>query len=154
MGEKQTCKCGTFLYGLIAGVVLIGVLASVMGATDARPFCASCHAMQTAAVTHKMSTHADKACNECHVPHSLTSKVFFKAQAGLADFTANMSGGDLPLQASASTRKQVNDNCKRCHANTNMNVAVMDTKAYCVDCHNNVAHMRKMPISTRMVAYE
>ena len=35
---------------------------------------------------------------------------------------------------------------------TNVNVASMDAKPYCVDCHKGMAHMRMMPISTRTVA--
>ena len=37
---------------------------------------------------------------------------------------------------------------------TNVNVASMDAKPYCVDCHRGMQHMRMKPISTRMVADE
>ena len=143
-----------FLGGVAAGVVLIGVLAYAMTVTDQRPFCASCHIMQEAAVTHKMGTHADRSCNDCHAPHNLLAKLPFKAKAGLKDFMANVSGKDVPHPASLETRDVVNENCKACHAMTNVNVASMDTKTYCVDCHRSVAHMRQKPISTRTVAYE
>jgi len=46
----------------------------------------------------------------------------------------------------------VNANCMACHSQTNVNVASMDAKPYCVDCHKGMAHMRMMPISTRTVA--
>ena len=142
------------LGGVAVGVVLVGVLAYAMTATDQRPFCASCHIMQEAAVTHKLGTHADRSCNECHAPHNLLAKLPFKAQAGLSDFMGNLSGKDVPYPASVTTRDVVNENCKACHAQTNVNVASMNAKPYCVDCHRNVAHMRQKPISTRTVAYE
>ena len=53
---------------------------------------------------------------------------------------------------SVRTKDVVNANCMACHSQTNVNVASMDAKPYCVDCHKGMAHMRMMPISTRTVA--
>ena len=67
------------------------------------------------------------------------------------------AGGRRDAQAvplSARTRDVVNENCKACHFATNSEVASMDAKPYCVDCHRNMAHMRHKPISTRTVAYD
>ena len=116
-----------FLGGLLAGGVLLAGLAYGMRVTDSRPFCASCHVMQEAAVTHKMSTHAALAC---------------------------MQGKDTPVLPSVATRDIINENCIACHSATNTNVASMDAKPYCTDCHRNVAHMRSKPISVRTVAHE
>lgn len=143
-----------FLGGLLAGVVLVAGLAWGMRVTDSRPFCASCHVMQEAAVTHKMSTHASLACNECHSPHNLLAKLPFKAREGLRDVIANAQGKDAPLLPGLATRDVINENCKSCHSATNSNVASMDAKPYCTDCHRNVAHMRSKPVSTRMVAHD
>lgn len=142
------------LAGLIAGVVLVGVSAYAMRITDARPFCSSCHPMQEAALTHKLSSHASLACNECHAPHNLLAKLPFKAKEGLRDFISNMQDKEAPLLPSVATRDVINENCKSCHVNTNTDVASMDAKPYCVDCHRNLAHMRSKPISTRTVAYD
>ncbi|MDR0816596.1 MAG: NapC/NirT family cytochrome c [Desulfovibrio sp.] len=142
------------LSGVAVGIAFFCVLAYGMTTTDQRPFCASCHLMQEAAVTHKMGTHADRACNECHAPHNLLAKLPFKAQAGLHDFLADQSGKDLSCPATPTMRALVNENCKSCHAQTNVTGAAMDAKSYCTDCHRNVAHMRQKPLSTRMVAYE
>ncbi|MDR3363286.1 MAG: NapC/NirT family cytochrome c [Desulfovibrio sp.] len=157
MGTSPTGSCTcikVLLCGVIVGIALVGVLAGAMTASDQRPFCSSCHVMTEAAATHKMGTHANLACNDCHTPTGLISKVSFKTKAGISDFFANQSGKDVPHPASGDTRSVVNDNCKSCHAPTNLNVASMDVKPYCVDCHRNVAHMRYKPVSTRMVAYE
>ena len=140
------------LGGVAAGMVLLGVLAYAMTTTDQRPFCASCHIMQEAAVTQKMGSHAKLSCNECHAPHNLLVKLPFKAQEGLRDFIGNVSGHDIPRPLSVRTKDVVNANCMACHSRTNVNVASMDAKPYCVDCHRGMAHMRMMPISTRTVA--
>ncbi len=142
------------LLGIVVGVGLCASAAIGMHYTDQRQFCGKCHVMAEAAVTHKMSTHANQSCNSCHAPTNLISKIPFKATEALKDFTSNMQGKDVALSISVRTKDVVNANCKACHAITNMNVASMEAKPYCVDCHRNVAHMRQKPISARMVADE
>jgi cytochrome c nitrite reductase small subunit len=152
MGTRRIAS--GLLPGIALGIALIAFSAFAMRETDQRPFCASCHVMDTAAVTHKLSTHADQACNECHLPGRTADRLPFKAAEGLRDFTANVSGAEVGIPLNSRTRDVVNNNCRRCHAVTNTDVSVMEAKAYCVDCHRNIAHMRAKPVSTRMVAYE
>jgi len=155
MGTPRTgsgLKC--LLSGVVLGVVLLAASAIAMRVTDQRPFCGACHTMEAAAVTHKLSSHANQACNDCHTPVSLSSKLPFKAASGLNDFVGNLTGKEISVPVSLRTKDVVNNNCKQCHAMTNMDVASMESKKYCVDCHRNVAHMRAKPISTRMVADE
>lgn len=143
------------LVGVALGVFVLAGLAWGMRVTDARPFCSSCHIMEQAARTHKLSTHAGLACNECHAPAALLPKLPFKAQEGARDFYMNTVGDvELPLMAGLATKDVVNANCRACHFATNETVASMDAKPYCVDCHRSVQHMRMTPISTRMVADE
>lgn len=142
------------LGGVVIGVLLVAGSALGMRITDSRPFCATCHLMQTAAVTHKNSTHAGLACNECHAPAGLIAKLPFKAKEGLRDFAANLQGASVAIPVSLETKHVVNENCKLCHFATNTNVASMEAKPYCVDCHRSVAHMRQKPVSNRMVAYD
>lgn len=148
MGPKVAWGIG----GIILGVVLWSTFAFSMKMTDSRPFCASCHIMNEAAVTHKMSTHANLACNDCHAPTGIVSRYIFKAQEGTRDFFGNVAGNSVPIPVSFHTKDVVNANCKACHAMANLNVASMEAKPYCVDCHRSNAHMRQKPISTRMVA--
>ena len=140
--------------GVVLGVVLLAVSAVAMRTTDQRAFCSSCHVMQTAALTHQLSSHANLACNDCHAPAALSSRLPFKASEGLKDIVGNLSGKEVSVPVSLRTKEVVNNNCKQCHAVTNVNVASMESKKHCVDCHRNIAHMRKKPIGTRMVAYE
>ena len=148
MSEVSPRKCPwlkILLGGVALGVLVLAGLAWGMRVTDARPFCSSCHIMEQAARTHKLSPHAKLACNECHAPAALLSKLPFKAKEGARDFYMNTLGDvDLPIVAGMATKDVVNANCKACHF----------AKPYCVDCHRSAQHMRMKPISTRMVADE
>lgn len=158
MSGKSPCAGSVWkgvLGGVGIGVLVLAGLAFGMRVTDARPFCSSCHIMEQAAVTHKLSTHANLSCNDCHAPTVLLSKLPFKAMEGTRDVWVNTLGNpQLPLFANLTTKHVVNENCKHCHAMTNINVASMDAKPFCIDCHRNVQHMRMKPVSTRMVADE
>lgn len=142
--------------GVVLGVVVLAGTSYVVGMTDQRPFCATCHLMEPEAITHKLSTHANISCNECHLPQGVfVGHYVYKARTGINDVYVNTVGApDLPITTTADMKEIIDANCRRCHANTNLNVASMDAKPYCTDCHRNVPHMRTKPISTRMVAYE
>ena len=142
-----------FLGGVIIGAILVVVSAYAMICTDQRNFCSVCHIMSEAAITHKLGTHADRSCNDCHAPHNWIAKIPFKAKAGLEDFLGNLAGNDV-TPPSMTTRDMVNANCIACHAQVNANVFSMTAKPYCVDCHRNIAHMRHQPIAKRIESYE
>jgi cytochrome c nitrite reductase small subunit len=147
--------CAFFLAGLVIGVAALGVSASMISATDQRPFCGQCHSMMPSAITQKRSTHVNLTCNECHLPQRLISKLPNKTAIGVYDiFAENFSDVRLPIAASPGMKDIINANCISCHAATNQNVASMESKRYCADCHRNVPHQRNQPVSTRMVAYE
>ena len=92
------------LGGVVLGVGLLAVSAVAMRVTDQRPFCSSCHVMQTAAVTHKLSSHANQACNDCHAPAAFGAKLPFKVSSGLSDFVANFSGKEVSVPVSLRTK--------------------------------------------------
>lgn len=153
-GKNRARKWKWLFAGLVCGVVLTGLTAWSIHYTDQREFCASCHIMQEAARTQKMSTHANLTCNECHAPHNLLAKIPFKIQAGATDIYNNIMGADLPIPPHKKYRDAVRQNCINCHAPVNTTVASMDIKPYCTDCHRGVAHMPMNPISQRTVGYE
>ncbi len=150
--RKSSPKLWLWVFGIVVGCILTVGAGVGMQISDRRPFCSSCHIMNEAAVTHKVSAHAELSCNECHAPHNLVEKLPFKAIAGTKDLYLNLFGNiKMPLQAGESTRQAVNTNCKTCHRMTNTTVASMDAKDLCTDCHRNVQHMRMKPVSTRSV---
>ena len=111
MSEVSPRKCPwlkILLGGVALGVLVLAGLAWGMRVTDARPFCSSCHIMEQAARTHKLSPHAKLACNECHAPTALLSKLPFKAKEGARDFYMNTLGDvDLPIVAGTRTARPV-----------------------------------------------
>lgn len=137
----------------IAALLLAGAVFA-MKTTDSRPFCGSCHVMAEAAWTHRQSTHAKLACNECHAPAGLAEKLPFKARAGTHDIVVNTFGSPDMIHSGQDTKAVVQQNCKSCHTATNMNTASMDAKPSCTDCHRNIRHMRAKPIAQREVADE
>ncbi len=142
--------------GIIIGVSAFAGSMYVIDRTNERAFCASCHAMLPAAVSNKTSIHADLACNDCHLPHdNVVNYLFTKAKLGATDVYLNLVGDfEYPIMATDEMEAIVMDNCIRCHAMTNMNVAVVGIKDSCVSCHRNITHQRMTPIDTRMVSYE
>ena len=111
MSEVSPRKCPwlkILLGGVALGVLVLAGLAWGMRVTDARPFCSSCHIMEQAARTHKLSPHAKLACNECHAPTALLSKLPFKAKEGARDFYMNTLGDvDLPIVAGMATKESM-----------------------------------------------
>ncbi len=157
MIDQKDRRAGPVFKVLVIGVVIGFILTAGAGfgmkISDERPFCASCHIMHEAALTHKQSQHAKLACNECHAPHNLLKKLPFKAASGARDIYLNSFGKIAePIHAGDTTREVVNVNCQNCHSMTNMTVSSMNAKAFCTDCHRNVQHMRMKPISTRKVS--
>jgi cytochrome c nitrite reductase small subunit len=145
---KWTVALLAFMGGMLA---VVGIGLAVKG-TDQASFCASCHAMDEAAWTHKQSLHAQFDCNECHTPASIPAKVSSKAKTGLHDVFVNVSGKvpDL-LHARQDMKDVIQANCRRCHVSTTRSVA-MDVKPYCTDCHRSVPHNRNLPIDRRKAA--
>lgn len=157
VGNGRGNKSGPWKWlagGLICGIILTGIFAWMINATDQRQFCASCHIMREAAVTQKKGMHANLTCNECHAPHNLLAKLPFKAMAAVDDVIGNIKGEMPPKPPRKQFRDVVQKNCIACHAPVNVNVASMAVKPYCVDCHRGVAHMPLSPISERTVGYD
>ncbi len=144
------------LVGALCGAVAFAGSMYVVERTNERAFCASCHIMLPVSVSHKLSKHADLACNDCHLPHdNPVNYLLTKAKLGATDIYINTVGSyDLPIMTTESMDKILQDNCIRCHRMTNMNVAVMESKDSCISCHRNVPHQRMKPLETRTVSYE
>ncbi len=149
--SKSLSWKGIILASLVGGL-LVASAAVGMHMTDQALFCGGCHSMNEAALTHKRSVHANLACNECHAPHLLTSKIPFKAKEGARDVWATVTSNvpDL-IHPGSETKSVVQKNCIRCHSKTTSTVT-MQSKNFCTDCHRHVPHSPKLPISKRSAA--
>lgn len=116
--------------------------------------CINCHIMFPQYATWKHSSHANVAnCNDCHVPHNnIAAKYFFKAKDGLrhsAMFTLRME--PQVIQAIPASRKVIQENCIRCHANVMQDAVTLghnDLSRSCTECHREVPHGRVHSLSS------
>lgn len=114
--------------------------------------CNNCHVMDAVyeGWFHGGHKHA-AACGDCHTPHALIPKYFVKAESGYHHVTAFIFK-EIPgaIRAKESSRKIVQENCERCHAETisTIKLGLMDgpsdpqyeSERYCFECHRTVAH--------------
>ena len=144
--------CFSLLAAFVAGLVVFGLSSMTVSATDQANFCGSCHVMSEQVLTHSLGVHARQDCNQCHTPHNGTiSRLAYKTKAGLSDIVANYMKLPDRINATASMKQVIQDNCVRCHYETVRQVN-MTVKPYCTDCHKSVPHMPKIPIDRRKAA--
>lgn len=106
--------------------------------------CNNCHVMDAVYEGWFHGGHKQWAvCGDCHTPHALIPKYYVKALSGYHHVTAFVFG-DIPdaIRAKESSRRVVQENCIRCHAETiaETNEGLMDSDRYCFECHRSVAH--------------
>ena len=137
------------LIAIAAAVVALGVFAFV---TDAPAMmgsnaetCANCHVMDAAYENWYHAPHeAWTECVDCHLPHeNVVAYYFAKGKTGMHDVYV-FSTGQTPvmIRANEDTKKWVQGNCIRCHADT-VETIMMGPQEFdrnCWDCHRNVAH--------------
>jgi cytochrome c nitrite reductase small subunit len=141
---------------LIISVIALIIVASVgVYVTDFTAYlgnnsstCNNCHVMDNVYEGWYHAGHKQwTTCNDCHTPHELVPKYWVKATSGYHHVTTFLFG-DIPIaiRAKDSSKKVIQENCKRCHETTinNLKWDVMynrsDTERCCFDCHRNEAH--------------
>ena len=155
MKKQEGVSLAAVLVILLVGVVLTAGAGFTMKLTDQAEFCGGCHVMYEAVRTHQQSQHNGLACNDCHAPYTALPKMVFKTYAGTKDVYRNIFG-DIPdiITVTDRSRNIIKDNCINCHTMTGLNVAARQVKPYCTDCHQQIPHLKKLPISQRRVADE
>jgi cytochrome c nitrite reductase small subunit len=106
--------------------------------------CNNCHVMDAVYESWYHGGHQEWAtCADCHTPHALIPKYIVKAISGYHHVSA-FTLGNIPdaIRAKESSREVVQENCKRCHAETiaNTNEGLMRGDRYCFECHRTIAH--------------
>lgn len=128
--------------------------------SNASESCNNCHIMNEVYNDYLAAPHSKKVkgearatCVDCHLPHSFVNKWIAKAQSGLGHayaFTFKLDKLPTNLTANEKSKKMVQDNCIRCHADyasaainaTTMTNPHKDSSLSCVSCHNGVGHKR------------
>jgi cytochrome c nitrite reductase small subunit len=136
---------------LIALLVLVGVIGVGLYVTDFTAYlgdnpttCNNCHVMDAVYENWYHAGHKMWAkCNDCHTPHAFIPKYLVKAENGYHHVSA-FTLGRIPnaIRARESSRKVIQENCVRCHAETVSTIleGPMAFDRYCFDCHRSVAH--------------
>jgi cytochrome c nitrite reductase small subunit len=109
--------------------------------------CVNCHVMNSNYDSWQKSSHHSVAtCNDCHVPHDFIPKYLAKAKHGWRHSYAFTSGDfHEPLQSHPESRREIQDNCLRCHGQLTSAIAghgkLGDTdEINCIRCHTTVGH--------------
>ena len=140
--------------GILAGLVLFLVHISNFFSylSDSPDTCMNCHIMGTQYATWQHSSHRERAtCVDCHVPHdNIFHSYAFKAMDGLRHATIfTLRGEEQAITIKPAGVNAVQQNCKRCHAETFRNFAFMATNTFtsdhgkgrlCWDCHRETPH--------------
>ncbi len=99
--------------------------------------------------SQKVKGEPRATCVDCHLPHNFVAKWIAKAQSGLGHayaFTFKLDELPTNLSATEKSRKMVQENCIRCHADfaqTAINATTnphADKSLNCASCHKDVGH--------------
>lgn len=138
----------------IAVAAAVGLAVGVLGYTfvyakgsaylgDDPRACAQCHVMQPYLDSWQASPHHGVAtCNDCHTPANPLRRYLVKASNGFHHSSA-FTAGNYPtqLRARESSRRVVEEQCRRCHARVVAEMVGDDGTASCVRCHRTVGHL-------------
>ncbi|EAI2600067.1 cytochrome c nitrite reductase small subunit [Campylobacter jejuni] len=124
--------------------------------SNASESCNNCHIMNEVYNEYMAGPHSQKVkgepratCVDCHLPHNFVAKWIAKAQSGLGHayaFTFKLDELPTNLSATEKSRKMVQENCIRCHADfaqTAINATTnphADKSLNCASCHKDVGH--------------
>lgn len=139
---KKFTKYQTYLIALLL-FLFIAVMVSpkILAKTNTAEFCAKCHVMEEQYLSlMKGGLHNSLKCVDCHLPNdSKISFYFWKGIDGMKDVLA-FHTGNVPerIQASAHTKKIIQQNCIRCHEGMVSRITIADRK--CWDCHKRLSH--------------
>ena len=150
--------------GILLAFPLFSISYFTMVRTSTPQFCASCHEIQFAVNTWKMSTHVNNAhgfvadCMDCHLPAPHDTFDFFYAKTfhGIKDIIVHFIQDEYDHEKNrrAAYASFKNVQCQKCHRNLlnipNKRGAMLAHRAVlyprpgyekkCVDCHRNLVH--------------
>jgi cytochrome c nitrite reductase small subunit len=103
-------------------------------------FCAQCHVMEAQYENwFHQGGHRRLKCNDCHLPNdNLARHITWKGYEGMWDvFVFNSGRVPETIQISESGAAIVQENCRRCHAET---IARINEDRNCWLCHRRLSH--------------
>ena len=171
--DKKCFKWGPFLFGGVAGVVLLSAFLGELHYSASEKFCISCHEMEANVyMEYKETAHymnksgVQATCSDCHLAQNLVLKVARKVKAAnevFQHFKGTIDSRDkfverrLLLAEKVWAEMKANDSreCRVCHSAESMDYTKQsrrameqhlqgdDEKKTCIECHKGIAH--KLP---------
>lgn len=171
--NKKCCKWGPFLFGGVAGVVLLTAFLGELHYSASEKFCISCHEMEANVyMEYKETVHyinksgVQATCSDCHLSRNLVQKVGRKVKAvnevfqhfkGTINTREKFLEHRLDLAQNVWAEMMANDSreCRSCHNAESMDytkqsrrameqhIRADDEKKTCIVCHKGIAH--KLP---------
>jgi cytochrome c nitrite reductase small subunit len=108
--------------------------------------CANCHIMNDEYAAWQRGPHrAGATCVDCHLPHSLVSKLLAKGEHGYRHSKGfTLQDFHEPIQITPADATIVQDNCVRCHGEfvheIVVGAAAGGDSVRCAQCHSRVGH--------------
>ncbi|QOY36251.2 cytochrome c3 family protein [Anaerobacillus isosaccharinicus] len=128
---------------------LAGGSYGAIAATSTNTFCASCHEMSPEAVTHKVTSHSQVNCVDCHIKPGIDNKIKSKIGAMKELYHHVTRTVPNPIYAHKKVEDVV---CVKCHSFNRMVTATGDlivnheghieAEIPCLTCHSGVAHAK------------
>ncbi len=125
---------------IVGGAFVTFVRPGLYAISESPEFCGSCHVLQMEyeAWFHS-GAHRRIKCVDCHLPNDNEARhLFWKAIDGMSDAFA-FHTGRVPeaIHISERNSKFVQENCRRCHAET---IARITVDRNCWECHRQLSH--------------
>ncbi len=118
--------------------------------------CANCHIMRSQYASWQMAGHHTVAnCVDCHLPHATVPKYIAKADNGWRHSKAFTTGNfPEPIELIPRSRRNLEQNCQRCHADLVHDLVSAAEPLSCLHCHSDVGHGERMGLGGPMTAAE
>jgi len=161
------------IVGFIAGILFWGSFHWAVELSNTEAFCANtCHEMSWVYEEYKTKVHYSNAsgvraiCSDCHVPKEWGPKMARKIQASFKELPRMIMGKintkekfeahrlELAEHVWATMKETDSRECRNCHSQESMNLALQDKSAQkkhtmerraekgetCIDCHKGISH--------------
>ena len=148
--HKSIFNIRLFIFVVAILVIFSALSFGIIEFTGQNFFCGACHDMREHYYTWRVSSHKDVACIECHISPGIFNMVKTKINAlneVYVHFTDNKSFKEIEQGIKA---RVPDENCKRCHQDTQNLVVYHSLKitlkdhwnrgTSCVVCHSRVVH--------------
>ncbi len=134
---------------LLTFLGIAGGTYGAIAATSTTSFCATCHEMSAESITHKVTTHSQVKCVDCHIKPGIDNKIKAKILAMKELYHHVTRTVPNPVYAHREVEDVV---CIKCHSINRMVTATgdlivnhqthMEAEIPCLTCHAGVAHAK------------